>query len=116
MYRMERRYLGADYERSSLADYGDEELIEECELRRELMLDSLSDLDEEFANEMIRKPSSQIFVRLAQSDLVCRGRLFSMVLSRTKVYKYFLMRSSTIYPHLLMCLMLTVWRSRASYR
>ncbi len=57
--------LGADYERSALADYGDEELIEECELRRELMLDSLSDLDEEFANQLIEGDPSPQEIRAA---------------------------------------------------
>ena len=69
--------LGADYERSSLAEYGDEDLVEECELRRELMLDSLSDLDEEFANQMIEgEPSSQdIRAALRRVTLSLQGTL-----------------------------------------
>ena len=52
--------LGADYERSSLEEWGDEELTEECELRRELMLDSLAELDEEFTEiTLMGEPNTQ---------------------------------------------------------
>ena len=57
--------LGADYIRSPLKDWDDEELIEECELRRELMLDKLADLDEEFAEQMLSGEPSSTEVRAA---------------------------------------------------
>jgi elongation factor G len=57
--------LGADFERSSLAESGDEELIEECELRRELMLDALAELDEDFAHIFLEGKASTTDIRNA---------------------------------------------------
>jgi elongation factor G len=57
--------LGADYERGPLSDCDDEELLEECELRRELMLESVAERDEIFAEQLIEGDPSVADIRAA---------------------------------------------------
>ena len=57
--------LGAEYQRCALDELGDEELSEECELRRELMLDALTEHDEQLAEVMLERSPSPGEIREA---------------------------------------------------
>jgi elongation factor G len=69
--------LGADYMRSPLSEWEDEELVEEAEMRRELLLESMAELDEDFANfedpsvDDIRKALRRITVGLKAVPVLC---------------------------------------------
>ena len=57
--------LGAEFSVIPLNDFGDDELTEECELRRELLLDKIAELDEQFAEQMIEGNPSISDIRSA---------------------------------------------------
>lgn len=57
--------LGADYTRKALSECEDEELLEECELRRELLLEGVAEHDEEFAELLLEGEPSASAIRAA---------------------------------------------------
>jgi elongation factor G len=56
--------LGSTYTVTPLSDWDDEELVEEAEMRHELLLEALSDLDDEFASQMDQATTEHIIAAL----------------------------------------------------
>ena len=65
--------LGASFRKVSLSDWEDEELIEEAEMRRELLLESISELDDDFVEIADEASPAQIRSALRRITIALKG-------------------------------------------